>query len=106
MNWFYNWLRNRALRIPRDRNSGGDWLRLYKVEIFAWLDKLAIRLAGQLPPSKVLSNDIVKNLPVPDAIRRLMSMFLVGVMESAYAISEGQVDKVIDYLKEQVMVAP
>lgn len=105
MNWFYNWLRNRALRIPRDRNSGGDWLRLYEVEIFAWLDKMVVRF-GELPSPAVLTNDIVKNLPVPDAIRRLMSMFMVGVIDNAYAECEGKIENVIAYLKEQVLVAP
>lgn len=106
MNWFYNWLRNRALKIPSDRDSGGDWLRLYQTPIFAMLDRVALRWSDTIPPTYVLTNDIVKNMPVPDVIRIMLQLFLVRVIDDAIAHAGGDIVAVVEYLKEQIRTTP
>lgn len=101
----WNWFRNRVIHLPENLNSGGDWLRLYKEPIFSWMDRLVDIYAGAVPSASVLSNDIVKNAPIPKAIKIMLQLFLIGVIEAAIKSGKGKIEDVIDYLKNELLTA-
>lgn len=101
----WTWFTTRAVHLPEDRDSGGDWLRLYKEPIFQWLDLVAAKYATGVPSAAVLTNDIVKNMPVPDTIKLALRLFFIGVVENAIDFGQGSIDKVVAYLKNIVLTA-
>lgn len=99
----WTWLTTRVVHLPEDRDSGGDWLRLYQEPIFTWLDKAAIKYKAGVPSGDVLANDIVKNMPVPDVVKLSIRLFFVGVIDNAIHAGQGSIDKVVAYLKNVVL---
>lgn len=106
MSWLYTWLRDRVFHIPSNMNSGGDLLRRYKSNIFELLDAVRIVYTNFLPDSGTLSDDIVKNLNAPKAVKLALQLFLIGVIDDAYKLADGKIDNVVDYLKQRIETIP
>ena len=106
MGWLYTWLRDRAFHLPSNLNSGGDWMRRYKKEIYGVLDALAEIYKSYLPDPMDFAKDIVDNIKLPDLAKHALQLYLYGVVDNAFDKCNGDIINVVNYLKAGIDKVP